>query len=106
MGAAIAAFATIMPRWAARIAAARRRKKVLCEKDEGERMAYDSLDGRPMIRLAGVALKLGGPAGEINILRGVDLEVAAGETVGVVGPSGSGKSTMMMIVAGLERPTG
>jgi len=69
-------------------------------------MISDSLDGRPMIRLAGIALKLGGPAGEINILRGLDLEVAAGETVGVVGPSGSGKSTMMMIVAGLERPTG
>ncbi len=31
--------------------------------------------------------------------------MAAGETVGIVGPSGSGKSTMMMIVAGLERPT-
>jgi putative ABC transport system ATP-binding protein len=31
--------------------------------------------------------------------------VAAGETVSIVGPSGSGKSTMMMVIAGLERPT-
>jgi putative ABC transport system ATP-binding protein len=68
-------------------------------------MDQDSLNGRPMIRLSGVGLKLVGPAGEINILRGLDLEVAAGETVGVVGPSGSGKSTMMMILAGLERPS-
>src|SRR5579885_3610737 len=60
---------------------------------------------RPIIRLAGVELRLASAAGEVNILRGLDLEVAAGETVGIVGPSGSGKSTMMMIVAGLERPT-
>ncbi len=44
-------------------------------------------------------------AGEVNILRGVDLDMAAGESLAVIGPSGSGKSTMMMIVAGLERPS-
>jgi putative ABC transport system ATP-binding protein len=58
-----------------------------------------------MIRLAGIELKLPSAAGEVNILRGLDLEVARGETVGIIGPSGSGKSTMMMIMAGLERPT-
>lgn len=59
----------------------------------------------PILRLEGVHLKLASQAGEVNILRGVDLSVAPGESVAVVGPSGSGKSTMMMIVAGLERPT-
>ncbi|MFN8760052.1 MAG: ABC transporter ATP-binding protein [Tagaea sp.] len=59
----------------------------------------------PILRLSGVHLKLASQAGEVNILRGVDLSVAPGESVAVVGPSGSGKSTMMMIVAGLERPT-
>lgn len=48
---------------------------------------------------------LAGPAGAVNILRGLDLSVHGGEAVGVVGPSGSGKSTMMMVIAGLERAT-
>ncbi len=58
-----------------------------------------------MIHLDGVQLKLVSAAGEVNILRGIDLTVARDETVGVVGPSGSGKSSMMMIIAGLERAT-
>jgi len=58
-----------------------------------------------MIRLEDVTLKLASAAGEVNILRGLSLDVARGETVGVAGPSGSGKSTMMMIIAGLERPS-
>ncbi len=58
-----------------------------------------------MIRLKDVQLKLASAAGEVNILRGLTLAVARGETVGVAGPSGSGKSTMMMIIAGLERPS-
>lgn len=56
-----------------------------------------------MIALSGVELKLASRAGEVNILKGVDLAVAAGESIGVVGPSGAGKSTLMMIVGGLER---
>lgn len=64
-----------------------------------------SQPAEPILRLEGVHLKLASQAGEVNILRGVDLSVAPGESVAVVGPSGSGKSTMMMIVAGLERPT-
>ncbi len=48
-------------------------------------------------------LTLASLAGEVNILRGIDLRVLRGETLAVVGPSGSGKSTMMMVMAGLER---
>ena len=59
----------------------------------------------PMIQLANVTLNLRSAAGEVNVLRGIDLSVAAGEAVGLVGPSGAGKSTLMMIAAGLETPT-
>jgi putative ABC transport system ATP-binding protein len=59
----------------------------------------------PIVLLEDVRLKLANQAGEVNILRGIDMAVMPGETVGVVGPSGSGKSTMMMVIAGLERVT-
>ncbi|MBI1245824.1 MAG: ATP-binding cassette domain-containing protein [Alphaproteobacteria bacterium] len=64
-----------------------------------------SAPAAPIVELAGVHLKLASQAGEVNILRGVDLAIVRGESLAVVGPSGSGKSTMMMIVAGLERPS-
>ena len=60
---------------------------------------------KPIVELTDVHLHLASAGGEVNILRGLDLSITAGETIGVVGPSGSGKSTMMMVIAGLERPT-
>jgi putative ABC transport system ATP-binding protein len=59
----------------------------------------------PIVELADVRLKLASAAGEVNILRGINLNVRRGESVAIVGPSGSGKSTMLMVMAGLERPS-
>jgi putative ABC transport system ATP-binding protein len=60
----------------------------------------------PILTLADVRLTLDGNAGPVEILRGIDLDVAKGETLGLVGPSGSGKSSLLMLMGGLERATG
>jgi putative ABC transport system ATP-binding protein len=61
--------------------------------------------GKDLVILHGITLTLESAAGPIDILRGVDFTLAAGEVVGIVGPSGSGKSSMMSVIAGLEKPT-
>ena len=71
-----------------------------------ESAAADSAQAGTMVRLDGVELTLPSSAGPVEILRGVDVLVTAGETVSVVGPSGSGKTSMIMVIAGLEQATG
>src|SRR5207302_315255 len=56
------------------------------------------------IALSGVNLSLGRGAARVHILKDIDLNIARGEAIGMVGPSGSGKSTLLMVMAGLERP--
>ncbi len=59
----------------------------------------------PIVKLDNLYLTLKSDAGPVNILRGIDMSILQGETVGIVGPSGSGKSTLMSIMAGLETPS-
>ena len=61
--------------------------------------------GKDLVTMRGITLTLESAAGPVDILRGIDFTLAAGEAVGIVGPSGSGKSSMMSIIAGLEKPT-
>lgn len=58
-----------------------------------------------VFNLIGLAKTYGEGASAVAALRGVDLEVAEGELIVLLGPSGSGKSTLLNILGGLDRPT-
>lgn len=53
-----------------------------------------------------LTLTLGEGDAAVEILRGIDLDVADGEVLALLGPSGSGKSSLMAVLSGLERATG
>ena len=59
----------------------------------------------PIVKIEDLHLSLIGGAGPVNILCGIDLNIAPGETISIVGPSGAGKTTLLMALSGLERPT-
>jgi putative ABC transport system ATP-binding protein len=59
----------------------------------------------PVLRAESITKKVSSPEGTLTILAEVDLQIAAGETVAIVGASGAGKSTLLALLAGLDEPS-
>jgi putative ABC transport system ATP-binding protein len=61
--------------------------------------------GEPLIELTGITKTFGQGSAAFQALKGIDLRIASGDFVAVMGPSGSGKSTTMNILGCLDTPT-
>ena len=53
-----------------------------------------------MIKIQGIKKSFG----QLQVLKGIDLEIGKGEVVSIVGPSGAGKTTLLQIIGTLDRP--
>ena len=63
-------------------------------------------DDHIAIRARDVTLTLGSRAAPVQVLKGVDIDIARGQSLAILGASGSGKSSLMAILSGLERASG
>jgi putative ABC transport system ATP-binding protein len=59
----------------------------------------------PFIQISNLVKTYETPAGPLNVLRGIDLELAPGDFVALVGPSGGGKTTFLNMITGVDKPT-
>ena len=61
--------------------------------------------GRPKVAIRGLGMTFTTPDKQVEVLRGIDLDVAPGELVCVLGPSGCGKTTLLNVIAGFLAPS-
>ena len=71
----------------------------------GDGRTMDAMDKAPVFAARGLVKRYRMGEGEVVALRGVDLDIHAGELVVMLGPSGSGKSTLLNILGGLDTPS-
>lgn len=68
-------------------------------------LATSGGDPGPLLAAHSLGISFAGPDGEVNLFQEVNLSIAAGDSVAILGASGSGKSTLLGLLAGLERPS-
>src|ERR1700678_1465237 len=76
-----------------------------CHNTELQRDTTRRLPPAPAIQVLSLTKSIPTASHRVDILRGIDLEIARGEFVAIMGPSGSGKSTLLGLLAGLDTPT-
>jgi len=68
-------------------------------------MTNETTKGEVLVRIEGVEKMFHRGSEDIHVLANLDLQVAVGEFLALMGPSGSGKSTLLNLIGGLDRPT-
>lgn len=66
---------------------------------------FITMEKSPLLEINDLSLTLTNEARPVNILRSLSFQIKGQETIGLVGPSGSGKTSLLLLIAGLERPS-